>query len=219
MEQCDFQVSVGSLSETIDFDDRRVIILADLEEPFLLDIEADELETLKALTLKSPFAVWVSSCGITTGAVPENATTWGLTRALRSENSCQQYSIDIDPRYLEDWEGLGSIITLLFRKFEVTVDGDHEYALIDGVLHVNRILTDPKSNELSDARRLATKKKMKFSEAPSLSLDIQDVGLFDTFYFTHDSRVSEDLDPEQIEVRAEAFGMNMKVCIPNFPTL
>lgn len=194
-----------------------MICLADLEDPFLQDINEAELVSMKSFTNQAPFALWITCCGIMTGEIPEHAPTWGLVRALRSELSSAQYILDLEPgastSQNPDHHQLAKIVSSLFDRLNNTQQqsADQEFALRNGVLRTNRLVAADDANAWSVAKSTDAKVMQKFSESPSLRLNIEDIGMFDTLYFDEEDQIYRDLPPDYVEVRAKAFGMNMKV--------
>ncbi|KAI1474013.1 polyketide synthase [Daldinia eschscholtzii] len=123
-----------------------IIILADLEGPFLATITEKEFVDLQAILAEATKVLWVTRGGILKGENPHYAMASGLLRSLRSE----QIKLNAS---LVDFEGevpLTEFVNLTTSLATKQINGEAletEYYVSEGKVNINRLIPDERLNE------------------------------------------------------------------------
>lgn len=202
------------------------IIVDSAENPLLLDPSQESFDHFKQLLLQGNNILWVSfQHSKPTGetAAMKNMVN-GMARVVRGENpGLRLVTIDVqDQIQSTESDKLGHIIHTVteiavssFWAPESVRAQENEYTIRDGKSTIPRVVPDDRfasyinslnpsqnkdSTSLVECKYLDTKRTLVF--------DIQVPGLLDTIRFVDNDKLSEPLGADQIEVRAEAHGVN-----------
>ncbi|KAL8893690.1 MAG: hypothetical protein Q9192_005018 [Flavoplaca navasiana] len=105
------------------------------------------------------------------------------------------------------------------RVFERTVLGrinrlfEPEYIVIDGLLHINRLLIAHQPNEHVFRKTMRPVRPRSIEDCPPLKLNVKVPGLLDSLEFVEDTSQETALASDNIEVDILAIGVNFKECL------
>ena len=194
--------AVGSIQEV---SSRMVVLLADAEGPFLSQLDEKQLKGLVNLTEGASSMIWVTCGGLLTGEIPEHGMTAGAARTIRNEKaSLDLVTVDVDETSPQ--QRLSELIAKIADRQRVNgSNGETEYCLHNGVVHVGRIKPHAELNRtfVTDSGETTA---ISGRDNPALAGE-QRNGI--TVYGeVADDQKSEPLDPDDVEVHVAAIGLS-----------
>ncbi|RHZ48345.1 hypothetical protein CDV55_100373 [Aspergillus turcosus] len=194
------------------------IFLGELTKSCLVDVCANEFESIVNMAARCSGLLWVSCGGALDCKTPQQSLHLGLLRTLRAEYSGKRYvSLDIDPQR-EPWtkEAITSIKTVFQAAFNDQPDAsarETEYAERNGGFFIPRALQDQRLNSTIAATPASlgdsTVQPFCQSQRP-VKLAVGTPGLLDSLYFTDDWNAVCELDTGAVEIEARAYGLNFR---------
>ena len=204
---------------------RLTIVVDSAEHPLLLDPSQETFERIRHLLLQTANVLWVSFQGSEPSGEKEALKNManGLAKVVRRENpGLRLVTVDVqDPVQTEALGQVGRTITELahssFWSPEATRADENEYAIRGGQVHIPRIVPDDRFAKYIDSRHPEQEKgeaalvECKYlDKARPLVFDVQMPGLLNTIRFVDNEEMAEPLGPDQVEVQAQAYGLNFK---------
>ena len=207
---CDV-LPIHNAGAIIDLEEKFVIFLPEIDDPFLRDIRSEQFGILKQLILLTKGILWVTQGGGLSAIKPEVDMVTGLSRVVCSEDSKLVFvTLALESTEPETEQHVAHII----KVFQNTVSKpatqfEPEFAEKDGLLYINRVI---EANYLSEAvhqRILPQESKvLGFGQAPALTLSVDSPGLLDSLTFIEDSEFEKPLRPKDIEIEVIVSGVN-----------
>ncbi|KAJ5675037.1 Acyl transferase/acyl hydrolase/lysophospholipase [Penicillium maclennaniae] len=198
------------------------VFVGEIDEPILADLDASQMEGLRAMVTQCSGLLWVTTGGTADSEAPERAVHQGFLRVLRNEYIGRRFmSLDLDPtRAAERWSLGGEVIvSAIVQVLEEGFGGadieagpaDFEYAEREGVLQVPRYYKDEQYNNMDEKGRIEAIAGIPleplFQDERPLQLEVGIPGHLDTLAFTHDKENYEALTPELVEITPRAYGV------------
>lgn len=177
------------------------ISLLEVDRAIMDDPTETEFEHIKQLILKTTKTLWVSGHGR-----PSSAIVTGLARTVRNEEpGLAFHTLQFD---LASPQDLSTTAELILRAF-IDGDGDNEFLIDDGVIHVSRVLEDDATNDklhVLDPLHSKTVGTTVIGQSPQpLKLSIQNPGMLSSLCFEKDPvATSTSLGEEELEIVVKA---------------
>lgn len=191
-------------------------VFLDHVEPILQKLDAQRLSLLQALFAKAAGILWVTCGARTQAGSPASSMSVGWTRCLRCEiANVKLITLDIDTRTMTKYEKVTGILCKVLREVvlkETSSAVDMEYAEVDGVLMVPRLLLDGDKDQYivrqvyGQAQVLQPYKQ----ENRNLQVSISRPGLLQSITFIDSSTTSKPLGNDEVEIEVHTTGMNFK---------
>ena len=200
--------------------DSIIVSLIDLEEPLFPTITESEFVGLQRLCSKKDIRMlWITTSVHLAGENPQSALINGFARSLRNESNLPGLRVlDISARDTESqayWVSrfITSMSYLAGHKDLHSLDW--EFCEYGGNIYIPRLVLD---NTARTKYSVHTHQDYPHIEPfrqdqKNLSLVCAQKGLLSTLIFK-DHPLPELLEPDHVEIRCEAFGLNFKVCYP-----
>ena len=218
-------MSLSSISEAPLQEGSFFVSLMELDEPLLADITEAEFRNLKlVLNTKYSYLLWVTSGVHLAADKPELALVTGFARALRNELQFFQFNtLDLST---QDTEARAQWVSSLFAMLSSTTSIrnsniealDWEFCEYGGILYIPRLVVDLKTRARYGNQSDIHQTKMEpYRQADkNLQLVIPSRGMLSSLVWKdHELGV---LEPDHVEVRVVANGLNFKVRrFPNPP--
>jgi len=215
-------MSLSSISESPLQEGSFFVSLMELDEPLLTDITEAEFTNLKqVLATKDSYLLWVTSGVHLLADKPEMGLVTGFARALRNELLSFRFNIlDISAQDTEtraQW--VSNLFTMLSSRPADMGDLealDWEFCEYGGIIYVPRLITDQKTRARygNQSDQHQTGMEPYRQEEKNLGLVISSRGMLSSLVWK-DHELGE-LEPDHVEVRVVANGLNFKV--RRFPT-
>ncbi|KAM0811341.1 hypothetical protein AB5N19_11697 [Seiridium cardinale] len=199
-------IRVQSIATIDILDKERVVLLVDAEGPFLAQIQARQLEKLIHLTENAKAITWVTCGGLLSGEVPEYGMTEGAARVIRNEkSSLDLVTVDYDTGATSS-ECVASLLNdILTRQRSLGRNGETEYYLEHGVVHIGRIVSHreiirkfvPYSGELIE---------LPYNQKPAVQGGLENGTLV---FHRDDERVGKPLGSDEVEVKVATIGVTL----------
>lgn len=207
---------ISSLKDTAAADDLSqgfCISLLELENPLLRHLDAQSFPSLQLVLSSVQNLLWV-----TRPSGDQEASDFGivdgLARVLRSENSKLAFvtmALRSQGRAAEHY--VESIIRAIGGTLGKLADDTYEREFMekDGILHISRAVEALYLDHHVFSQTSPRQPQFRpFGEGPPLTLAIRSPGLLDTLQFLEDLRVTEPLEPDEVEIEVKAVGLNFK---------
>lgn len=212
------KTSVETLKSVSTVAEKTIISLVDLDQQrtALFDMSAAEYNKVKALCLEGAGLLWLTS-GDPTRKVsdPFTGICTGLVRTMVTENAHLR-TCQMD---LSSWkqQSIGQAATSIMRILERCFAGELtplevEYAEVDGILHIPRVMRNHAMSANIANRGKASVPVIGDFHQPDrvLKLKLSEPGLLDTMHFDDHPDLNADtvLDPNDVEIAVECNGVN-----------
>ncbi|GJD05130.1 polyketide synthase [Colletotrichum higginsianum] len=178
------------------------VSLLELDHSYLVDLSAEDFETVRIIALKTASVTWITGF-----SDPTSSIVSGLFRSIRNEAPGQQLrTVHCSLEASANEELAGAVARILHSETRET-----EFLFEDGLLQVgklrqNTVLNSRISSQLDEDTRMIP---LKDVENP-VKLVIGSPGLLDTLYFTDHLKMSLPLDDDEVEIRVEATGSTIR---------
>jgi acyl transferase domain-containing protein/NADPH:quinone reductase-like Zn-dependent oxidoreductase/ubiquinone/menaquinone biosynthesis C-methylase UbiE len=194
------------------------ISFLEVSEPFLHRLDPEGFHHLQRILTNVQGALWVSAGGIIDGTAPECGMNQGFLRTLRMENRSKRLvSLDLETSSTvlskENSDIIVKVITSSFDLNEYQDQIDCEFAVKGSCVHVARIYEDLEENKaISESMQGLQQHEMAdfVGSATPLKIDVETIGLLDSFRFVENEAMHEPLPDDYIEVEPKAFGVNFR---------
>ena len=214
MNDTNWAISISALEDTVP--ENRYYVFLDHTEPILRRLNAQRLILLQNLFATAKGILWVTSGSRSQTGKPASSMSAGWSRCLRSEMAnLKLVTLDLDILTNNNYDKMAGILRktlpLLF------LDGigsfvDAEYAEIDGLLMVPRLISDGDKNEYV-AQQLCNQAPVPqpFKQlGRNLHLEPSKLGVLEAAIFTESDITSMPLGEDEVEIEIFATGMNFK---------
>ena len=216
---CLDEAPVISVETALAFDDleqRFVIFLGELDQPFLAKLDLKTFKDLQCLLIRAQGLLWVTNGGGEGGNDPRSHIIDGLARACCTEHTKKML---VTLALASVLQNSGNVVDQVLTVFEKAVtqfadDFEPEYLERGGTLHIGRVVVCPSVNQeiqerLSESRTVV----QEFSKCPPITLAVGVPGLLDTLGFVEDLTVNEPLATDEIEIKVAYTGVNFRDCL------
>jgi len=212
-------LSLSSISEVPLPEGSFFVSLMELDEPLLADINEAEFRNLQlVLATKGSYLLWVTSGVHLAADKPELALVTGFARALRNE--LQSFRFNTLDLSTQDTELRAQWISNLFAMLSsrpanmenLSLEAlDWEFCQYGEILYIPRLVVDQKTRAKYGNQRDQHQTKMEpyRQEEKNLELVIPSRGMLSSLVWKHHEL--GELDPDHVEVRVVANGLNFKV--------
>jgi NADPH:quinone reductase-like Zn-dependent oxidoreductase len=182
----------------------QVIMMADLEGPFLATLQKNELEGIQCLTETASSMIWVTCGGFISGQKPEYAMTAGLARVLRSEKqSLELVTVDFDLNTCLDERIQGLLMDILTGQSVEGSNRETEYCVDRGIVYIGRLAPN-KTIGYKFAIGRPNPKVSMLKDVPALKGVVQSGKII----FKQDERHNIALKSDSVEIKVSAVGIN-----------
>ncbi|KAL4765263.1 uncharacterized protein BDW70DRAFT_155749 [Aspergillus foveolatus] len=210
------------------YKDKICVFIGELDRPILADLDAVQMEGLRAMVTQCSGLLWVTTGGTVESEAPERAVHQGFLRVLRNEYISRYFiSLDLDPAHADAgaarWSSgadlaVSAIVQVLEEGFghgsTRTGPAEFEYAERNGVLHIPRYYKDEQYNNMvicplgpswsdRDERSIPL---VRLCQDRQLRLQVGIPGHLDTLAFVDNEEDHGGLLPEFVEITPQAHG-------------
>ena len=186
----------------------RVVMLAELERPFLSGINATELSAVQALFEQAYSMIWVIR-----GQDPELSLIHGMAKVIRTEYPALQLScLELDP-IGADLKSAAKLILQHKMQARGTVSGIIETHIVerDSIAYISRYVIDEEENmnDLCQIQPIITKGQFQ----QGLCLDMLHVGHVGSYFFRGCGSTSTEgvLPSRPVVINPELYGLSRQV--------
>ncbi|KAG9671303.1 ketoacyl-synt-domain-containing protein, partial [Aureobasidium melanogenum] len=168
----------------------RIMMLAELEDPILINMTSEEMVVIKTLFNRASSMLWVTPGGLFGGKKPEYSLFPGTIKSItKAQPSLRLSSIDIDP---DDTDVM--VLAKLILQHEIRLFRDDDRSLDDQFVICDSLLKpDPQLCHIKD----------------NLELAFQQVGRMESFFFTEKS-VAPVLTSDEVKLRPIAYALGQR---------
>ncbi|RJE22580.1 polyketide synthase [Aspergillus sclerotialis] len=196
----DIQQSLAISSDSI------AVCLVEINQPLLLRLSEDDFRALRQLT-QSPRLLWVTSSGPNAANTPEHSAIQGFLRSIRAEQpSSHIVSLNIEG-HIDDVACADSIAKIVETSFRTSSATELEYIMRDGVFITARVIEDVAGNKTIKPLLSPQLRHEPWSKTTALRLSMGDSGTLNSPAFLRDTKQETPLDPNDIEIEAEAWSL------------
>lgn len=192
------------------------IFLLEVEHPILRKVDSKTFLSIRDIITTAEGVLWMTRGGGSTPALPDHAIVNGLVRTVKQENIKTRFvTVAFEPEKTTVSHFTKTILQVYSQTISASVDDcEPEYVERDGRVCIDRFVEADYLNR-DIALRLATQQHQtkQFGEVPSLALSISSPGLLDTLEFIEDRGLTRPLDPDEIEIKVQASGVNFRDCL------
>ena len=192
------------------------IFLLEAEHLILRHVSSKTFHTIRDIITTAGGILWITRCGGSTPALPDHAIVNGVVRTVKQENikkKCIILAFEPHRRTLSYFAK--TILEVYTETLSASVDDcEPEYVEREGRLCIDRFVEADYLNR-DIASRLATQQRQtkQFGEVSALRLSISSPGLLDTLEFIEDKGLNRPLDPDEVEIKVQASGVNFRDCL------
>ncbi|KAI5229154.1 ketoacyl-synt-domain-containing protein [Aureobasidium subglaciale] len=185
----------------------RVLVMAELEGPLLVDMTSQELCAVKALLRMASSLMWVTRGGLLKGKVPEFSIISGMAKSItKAQPSLRLSSIDVDPDDADDVFLATAIVHHEHRLCEdVDCVLDDQLIVASGFVYAGRYVLDSDLNR--DAEHQLKPEPMMCQMEDNLELTFRQVGRVESFYFERKPVSSLHIEPDEIQLTPLAYAL------------
>jgi acyl transferase domain-containing protein/NADPH:quinone reductase-like Zn-dependent oxidoreductase len=211
--------SVVSLENVEAWQDTVCIFTAEMEGPFVTELDETTFNQLKALLNHSSGLLWLSCGGLVDAAEPSFGATDGLLRTMRQEDAGKKWiRLDFENNS-KPWSNdkIEHIVHVLQQTFDATLDPadvEWEYAVKDSLLQVPRTYPDKTQDALARNMSIDPPPELQPFHQPGRPLiwETPKSGAtgIDPYFVENTEIISTDVPSGMIEVEAKAFGLNFR---------
>ncbi|KAK6193076.1 hypothetical protein LQW54_012822 [Pestalotiopsis sp. IQ-011] len=192
-----------------------VVVITDIDQPLFSTLEEDQLVVLKDLLKRMRNLLWVSVSDLDGKGHSTNLHTSlaaGWLRSMRSE-ALDRHIITLSIESSEN--DLATYTThiskVLYASFKLeTPSPELEYIVRAGTLHTGRLLEETKLNNRVKSLTVPTLESGPWKSGPPLRLAIGARGMLDTFEFVEDVTYQLELQSNEVEIEAKAWGLSFR---------
>ncbi|KAJ5238512.1 polyketide synthase [Penicillium chermesinum] len=191
----------------------RVLVLDELDTSLFPNLNSDHWDSLKKLLSSDKRVLWVTKGSQLAIADPEKAMIHGLGRTVRSEDpTISLTTLDVSSSSTDVIiDSIDAVLQQLAGDAPIH-NVESEFAELDGIIHVGRILPDAlvnnAENEDKNGRALVTHSLHDCTTM--VRLQCERTGTIDSLVYTEVAPVELPLRDNCVEVELEAAGLNFK---------
>lgn len=188
----------------------RIIVLAELERPLWKTIEPSTWLEFQRMTQKADSILWVTQGGLVAGNEPEASIVNGFLQCLDINPRVRAASMDFEMSSLRD----RSMAEQILHYEHILPNGmDKQYRQHEGRWLISRLLPDQRLIE--DFARSHGKDRSAINapltDLGPIRIATTDPGRLSALVFRPDKTLHGPLEPDHIEIKVRAVGMNMTV--------
>lgn len=203
---------IGRLTNIELTENAMAVFLPEVERPLLTDMNEVEFTALQDFLCKAQNILWVTAAKKDSLLYPQVQLVRGMSRVLCTENNKMSFVT----AFLEDhtanpklWakhisDILSTINMAPGRVFEL------EYEEQNSALNINRVTEADDLNASIFDKSVATPKMKPFRPDVPLTMTASNPGFLDSGLFVEDYKYWTELEPNEIEIRVEAVGINFR---------
>ena len=179
-------------------------MLADLEGPLLATLQDEELKSIQRLMETAFSMIWITRGGLLSGQTPDYAMTSGFARVLRSEKqSLDMVTLDLNSTTSPGEQTIGILMDIATRQAIQGKNGETEYCVDHGVVHIGRLIPSKAVNEIFAADQ-SEPKLVSLEDGTALKGVLQSGKVL----FKNDERPATTLESSHVEIKVIAIGLN-----------
>ncbi|THW50357.1 ketoacyl-synt-domain-containing protein [Aureobasidium pullulans] len=186
---------------------QRVLMLAELEGPLLINMTEGCLNAVKTLFRLASSIVWVTRGGLLQGGHPEYSLISGMKRSIvKAQPSLQISSIDIDPDNADDSHSASFILqheSSFHNDDSRTLDD--EFVISASTAYASRYILDDALNH--DFARQSQPDPEICQIKENLELTFRQVGRVESFYFKEKPLAPSDLGADEVHLTPTVYGI------------
>ena len=204
-------VSVRELAAVTWSKDATVVLLPELESPFLYSLGEQGFRQLQEMLRRVQNIVWVTSNNKASPKSPQLCMVTGLARVLCTENA----NLSFVTMALED-HGNADLwakrIADVLDSLDSNANGacEMEYVESNGMMMINRVVEARPLSQEVHAKSNSTVTLGEFGKGPPLALAVSNPGFLDSLQFTEDFRHYAKLGQDDIEIEVLSIGVNFR---------
>ncbi|KAM3489254.1 hypothetical protein MY3957_007465 [Beauveria namnaoensis] len=213
LESTGWSVSTHGLPLTKPADGSIVLVLDEIQSPFLRDISQEQWTSLQALVSYGNPVLWVTQGAQLNVTNPDGALAPGLFRVIRMEDqSAQLTTLDVEAATGPATDAAITRVLEQLRQPRVKEFVEFEYAERNGIIHVHRIVPDVAVNNFKSVEQLGAEPVVQDLHATEaeVSLRAERMGTFDALTWAETSSGPVPVEEGRIEVEVVAAGVNFK---------
>ncbi|PLB54037.1 polyketide synthase [Aspergillus steynii IBT 23096] len=180
-----------------------VIVLVDVEGPFLHDMTEEDFRSFQMFisNMNSGRILWVTRSVQMHCDDPRFALTLGVVRTSRHEVTRDFATLELDK---VDGDAVRPVVRVfekvILQTDKPTIQRDFEFALQDGLVHVNRFQWSSLDDQLSETSQVDGPRK----------LDIASYAILDSLAWSCTGFTSTSLGPKDVEIDIKYFALNFR---------
>ncbi|KAI1276492.1 fatty acid synthase S-acetyltransferase [Xylaria sp. FL0933] len=193
-------------------DSEVVISFLEVGQLLLSRISDTEFEQLKAMIKAFQKILWVTSCSEDEPQFPHYGLMQGFFRSLRSEMPEKRIvSLAIQHSYLDDGtEADASYIAKVFEASFRLESQEVEYLVRNNIILTGRLVEEKEISTQAQSIYQPQQFQESWGIGPPLKLDVGTPGILDTLQYIRDEAQARQVCPDEIEIKAEAWGLSFR---------
>lgn len=189
-----------------------VVSLIDVDQPILSSISEVQFASLQALIKQATKLVWVTAPrnGSTDAHLPHYSIAQGFLRTIRAETPhARIVSLSIED-VIEGENRAKHINTVIETAFGSAPNPDLEYVVRSGLVHTGRAVEDVAGNVTLKSLLSPSPQELAWKDGPAVKLATGTMGDLSSLRFEQDDAHDEDIDANDIEIEARAWGLSRR---------
>lgn len=192
---------------------KTMIILAELDQPFLSNLDPSSFKLLQTILGKAQRVLWATSSAVSSTSFPEVQMVLGVARVLFAERPGLSFvTLSFSsPAHEQDLfvRCISQVVSATVAR-ESLSGCELEYVERDGTVLISRIMDSNEINEEVHEKTQTMIRRQRLSQSPPLILSTPNSGLLDTIRWEEDERYHTDLGADEIEIGVQAVGVNFR---------
>lgn len=191
-------------------DNAIVVSLLEVDRPRISALSEDDLVSLRRLISGCQQLLWVTS---STRRDPHYAMATGFLRSMRSEDAGKHVvTLGLEHSGQElDTDAVLPVLDVLRQCFLAdAASAETEFTVCDGQLHIPRATREINLDHERQSRLHPQLLSEPLHPGPPLMVTVGTPGLLDSLRLEEDPVCQDDLRPDEVEVKAEAWVLNFR---------
>ena len=188
-----------------------VISTIELNEPFLVELQAAENDQIKALTDRASRLLWITGGALLKGRKPEFSAMLGLARVIVLEQPSLRFCFFDTDDPVQNVDLTASNICMVLKQLHNNQYPDTEFLQDQGVVHVSRWYAEERLNGEFLKRVNEETEQVPLGKASCSRLSIDNPGQFDSVCFVRPHGRDKGIKDDFVEIEVKSVGMNAKV--------
>lgn len=187
-----------------------IIILYEIGQSLLESLTEREFTNLRCLIQSAWNILWVTSRSLDERAYSSAALSTGFLRTIRSEMTNRRIvNLSLEDS-CSDITVSARAIGEVFQRSLDTVLKEVEYIFRDRDIMIGRLIEEKDANDALNSIVHPSIRYEKWCDGPPLKFDVGRPGTLDTLRFIEDDVAQQELDADQIEIAARAWGLSFR---------
>lgn len=187
----------------------RILMLAELEDPILINMTIEEMDVIKTMFSRASTMLWVTPGGLLRGKKPAYSLLPGIIKSItKARPSLRLSSIDLDP---DDIDIMALARHIILHEMRLHKDEDHtlddQLIISGGVVYASRYVLDEHANH-GFMRQLKPNPQLHQIK-DNLELAFKQVGRIESFYYREKSVVPV-LGSNKVKIRPIAYALGQR---------